>query len=252
MAYQKLDIKTGLSIIMEGFDVDTTYINEFPYNCGYCHDNGTISGDCWCMFPKSLIWSWACGIRLFKNRKKGTYFYNGQNGSYNGIGKSGLGDWTGDEIIKHCTNVDYSTFKNIKPLEVMLIPGHHMAMYVGEFKKNGKTYNSVEFNYFDESANGLIPFWVTNAGNRYWCKGGSKMGGKFACHGQLSTWIDYSGAAPAPEPEKKLTPDQLLDLCKDVNAGKWGNNPERKTKLIKAYGKTVYNKVQYIINMLYS
>ncbi len=245
MSYKKLDIKTGVSIIMEGFDVNTEYINEFPYNCGFCKKDGTITGDCWCMFPKALIWSWACGIRLFKNRKAGTYFYNGNDSSYNGIGKSGLGDWDGDTIMAHCTDIS-SDFKPIKPLELMLIKGHHMGIYLGKFTRNGKIYNSVEYNYFNDANNGLIPFYITNSGKRYWYKNGPAMGGSFDCHGKLSTWIDYSDSSKT-EPSA----DEILNICKDVNNGKYGNNPQRKETLVKKYGENIYNKVQSIINMLY-
>lgn len=190
MAYKKLKAADARKIALDGFKVLTLYRNEFPYNCGLCLD-GTIWGDCWCMFPKVLIWSHAVGLNPFLKRKNKTYFYNGQNGSYDGIGASGLGDWDGDTIMSVCTDVR-SNFSRMEVAELLLINGQHMAMYIGDYQLRGKTYNSVEFNYFDDENQGLIPFWTGSDGMRYWYKGGPSMGAKFDRIGKLSTWIDYS------------------------------------------------------------
>lgn len=199
MAYKKLKAADARKIALEGFKVLTLYRNEFPYNCGLKLD-GAVYGDCWCFFPKTLIWSHAVGVDPFLNRKDRTFFYNGTSGSYPGIGKaysydgilmSGLGDWDGDTIMNLCTDVR-SNFSKMSVAELLLIRGQHMAMYIGDYQLSGKTYNSVEFNYFDDENQGLIPFWTGSDGMRYWYKGGPSMGAKFDRIGKLSTWIDYS------------------------------------------------------------
>ena len=199
MGYEKLKASDARKIALDGFKVTTLYRNQFPYNCGL-KQNGVIFGDCWCMFPKVLIWSHAVGLNPFLNRKEGTYFYNGENGSYNGIGASGLGDWDGDTIMNTCTDVrrDF-TRKDVG--ELMLIKGHHMAMYIGDFSLgDGKAYNSVEFNYYNDDYDGLIPFWTDDWGNRFFWRNGPATGGTFDLIGKLTTWMDYT-KEPDPDPK---------------------------------------------------
>lgn len=237
MAYKKLPAQKAREIALDGFKVRTLYRNEFPWNCGLCKD-GTVWGDCWCMFPKVLIWSWAVGINPFLKRKEGTYFYNGVNGSYDGIGASGLGDWDGDTIMSVCTNVR-SDFSKKEVAELMLINGQHMAMHIGEFDLNdGKLYNSVEFNKYNDEFDGLIPFWTDEFGVRYFWKGGPATGGKFDLIGKLSQWIDYS-KTPEPEPKpKQITVD-----------GVWGKETTKLAQTVYGCktknGKVVHQKKKY-------
>lgn len=199
MAYKKLLAEQARDIALDGFEAYTLYINRFPFNCGLALD-GAIYGDCWCIFPKVLIWSHACGIHPFQSRKDRTFFYNGTKGdypevgyaaSYDGISKSGLGDWTGDVIMTNCTDVR-SNFKRKEVAELMLIRGEHMAMYIGDFTIKGKLCNSVEFNYFNDELQGLLAFWTDEFGQRFWWKDGPSMGGRFDLIGKLSRWIDYT------------------------------------------------------------
>lgn len=245
MAYTKLKAKDARQIALDGFKVLTLYRNSFPWNCGLCLD-GTIWGDCWCMFPKVLIWSHAVGIHPFTKRKNRTFFYNGQGGyyegigtakSYDGISASGLGDWDGDTIMSCCTDVR-SDFSKPVMAELLLIKGQHMAMYIDTFKLDGKTYNSVEFNYFNDEVQGLVPFWIDKYGQRFWCKGGEAMGGKFDLIGKLSKWIDYSKEPePAPKP-KQITVD-----------GSWGSETTKLAQTVYGCktinGKVVHQKKKY-------
>lgn len=237
MAYKKLKAADARKIALEGFKVLTLYRNEFPYNCGLKLGDA-IYGDCWCFFPKTLIWSHACGIDPFIGRKDHTFFYNGQGGtypgigacaSYDGIGKSGLGDWDGDTIMNTCTDVRRD-FSRKEIAELLLISGHHMAMYIGDYQISGKTCNSVEFNYFDDELQGLLAFWTDDYGQRFWYKNGPAMGGKFDLIGKLSKWIDYSQPKPSP---KQITVD-----------GVWG---KETTKLAQeVYGcKTVSGVIKH-------
>lgn len=196
MAYVKLKASKAVRIAMDGFDVKTEYRNSFPWNCGY-FDGATVWGDCWCMYPKTLIWSWAVGENPFKNRTTNTYFYADKMYRSDGsviktaANPSGLGDWGGDHIMSLCDGGGSSDFSNIVPAEVMLIKGRHMAMYIGEYTLNNKKYNSVEFNLISGVGNGQIAFWIDSSGNKYAYKGGPYMS-KFDLHGKLSKWIDYT------------------------------------------------------------
>ena len=245
MAYKKLKAKDARQIALDGFKVLTLYKNKFPNNCGLCLD-GAIWGDCWCMFPKVLIWSHAVGIHPFLKRKNRTFFYNGQGGyyegvgtaqSYDGISASGLGDWDGDTIMSTCTDVR-NDFRKMETAELLLISKQHMAMHIGEFALNGLTYNSVEFNYFNDEVQGLIPFWTGPDGMRYWYKGGASMGAKFDLVGKLSKWIDYSkDPEPAPKP-KQITVD-----------GSWGSETTKLAQTVykckTVNGKVVHQKKKY-------
>ena len=170
---------------IDGFKVYTLYKNRFPNNC-LLKDGGTIWGDCVCLV-KSLIWAWSCGIHPFLNRKDHTYFYNGENGSYDGIGNSGLPDIDIDTLMSKTTRVSFSA---LSVGSLLAYYGQHIGIYIGSFYMDGKQYNGVEFNYYNDSVQGLIPFWVDSSGYKYWCKDGSYMGA-FNKAGNLNSYIDY-------------------------------------------------------------
>lgn len=170
---------------IDGFKVYTLYQNRFPYNC-LLKEGGTIWGDCVCLV-KSLIWAWSCGIHPFLNRKDHTYFYNGENGSYDGIGNSGLPDLDIDSLMSRTIRVSFS---RLAVGTLLAYNGDHIGIHIGSFTLEGKTYNGVEFNYYNESVQGLIPFWIDSDGNKFWCKGGSYMG-SFNKAGNLNSFIDY-------------------------------------------------------------
>lgn len=54
---------------------------------------------------------------------------------------------------------------------------------------------------------------------------------------------------PQPEPEKPAAPEKSIDeLAREVIAGTWGNDPERKAKLIELYGEDGRNRIQARVN----
>ena len=167
-------------------EVNTRYINQFPYNCGYYADNGKFSWDCWNLI-KSLIWGWQ------ENETVGYYCY--EPGNY------GLGDWDGGTILNHCNEVS-SDFSNLNDLAFLLTPDkRHAGAYVGEFKDRfGQICNVVECTTSWNSAR-VIGSWVDADGTRRNCKGGT-ANYRWAWHGQMSDWIDYGEQPTPPEPPK--------------------------------------------------
>ncbi len=207
MSYTKLTAEEAVKNALDSLKVYTLYRNSFPWNCLYKDAAGTIWGDCVNAFPKSLIWAHACGVHPFLNRKAQTYFYNGQNGSYPGIEKSGLGDWDITTIMNRCEAISFS---DLIPGALMAVNGDHIALYCGEYEFAGEIYNSIEFNYFSESTQGAIPFWTGPSGRRYWYKEGGYMGGSFTRAGLLTEWIQY-GERPETE---KITYQVYIDVKK--------------------------------------
>ena len=98
----------------------TGYYSVYPYNVGYYHANGVITFDCWCMI-KAICWS---NGTIADNYRVGNYaIYNPA---------AGLGDWTGREILDHCTDVS-GDMSNIQAGEYLLYEGDsHAGIYVGD------------------------------------------------------------------------------------------------------------------------
>ena len=255
MAYKKLPWKTGLEMVMEGFQVKTDYQNTYPYNVGACI-NGVHYADCW-NFVKSLIWAWACGQRLFTGRTNNTFFYDGRScgnlKSYNGIGASGLGDVDGATIISYCEGGGTTSFKNLVPMMPLYKPGH-MALYVGEYKLNGKTYNACEYNVLSGVGDGLLPFWIDSNGKKYYHKNGSATGAKFTACGKLSRWIDYSNNEKTQQEIKHLDKGNLAAAMIRGYIGNIyiGTGEARKTALNEmGYSNEEISNAQACVNQIY-
>ena len=178
-------------------EVESVYNNKFPNNCGYYHDNGKFSWDCWNL-PKSIIWGWQ------EDRTVGYYCY--QPNLY------GLGDWDGGTIMNCCDDVS-SDFSEIEVGEFLLTAAKdHAAVYVGEFTdRSGQPCNVVECTT-SWNERRVIGSWVDPDGTRRNCKNGliSKFWDK---HGKLP-WVDYGAQPVPPKPEPK--PDVL------AVDGSWG------------------------------
>lgn len=55
---------------------------------------------------------------------------------------------------------------------------------------------------------------------------------------------------PAPVAPASLTDDEVTAIAKDVREGKYGNDPERKARLIELYGEDGRNRIQARVNEL--
>lgn len=171
-------------------DLNTAYQNVYPYNLGYRHSDGHYSFDCWNLI-KSLIWGW---------HESDTIGYFAAPNF-----KTGLGDWDGETILKHCTDVT-TNFASITPGEYLVNAGiTHAGTYVGDFTANGKTYNVIECT--PAFGGGVVRSYVDAKGRRLSCKGGYQET-SWTQHGKLP-WVDYKD-------EKK---QQTVTICvyDDIN-----------------------------------
>ena len=225
------------------------YKNEFPYNCGLLDEDNVTWGDCWNINPKTMIWSMSLGEPIWENKIIGSshvhYIYN------DGIKASGLPDTYGDAIMeKYCTQ---TTFKQMlaskKAPCLLLINGAHMGAYLGEFTKDGKTYNVSEFSP-NSYLGGKMRSYVDEYGQRWSCKGGTLLGSWNSC-GYLTALLDYTDwdETPAPAPTKDVSVDEL---ALEIYAGKWGVNPDRKTNIVKQYGEEKYTQAQKRVDSIVS
>jgi hypothetical protein len=217
-----------------------------------------MSGDCWNINPKATVWSLYFGDPISKNYTPGKAYYD------NGGKVSGLPDTVGDEIMsKYCTKTTFrKMLQSPKAPCMLLIDGSHMGAYLGEFKRNGRTYNVSEFSP-NGYLGGKMRSYVDEYGRRLPYKEwtGDPIGTWNKC-GYLTAFLDYSDwdEAPAPEPIPTPTPTPTpstisdTDLAIEILRGKWGVNPTRKTDITNKYGadkyKTAQKKVDSIISSL--
>lgn len=158
------------------YNLKTTYYNKLPYNCGYNHGK-YYSYDCWCWI-KVILWGWVPG-------------YN--TGSYlHAPGQNGVGDWTGEEIMRWCENVS-ADFTSIPQADLLLtLARDHMGCYIGKHFWNGYEFNAVECTpqITNKTTGALIMSsgchlsYVDEKGNRFNHKGGQKVG-VWAQHGTI-------------------------------------------------------------------
>ena len=211
---------------------NTYYDNSYPNNLGYYHENGYLSFDCWNTI-KAIIWT-AGAIK--DNKTVGEFAHPNLS--------TGLGDWTGRQILNACSKVSDS-FTSITPGAFLLTPDDdHAGLYVGDFTVNSKTYNVIETT--GSWGGGTLCSYVDAYGKRYNHKGGTQNY-RWGWHG-LMPWIDY---ADTPEPEPEPTEDiTISELALEIYAGKWGNNPERKENITAKYGAEKYQAAQTKVNSI--
>lgn len=183
------------------------YINRGPYNCGYCHADLHISGDCWCINPKTMVWSISVGQPVWENYTPGRYYY------LDGIQASGLPDWDGQSILNgYCDDITFTQMLNDKIAPALLLNANatHMGAYVGDFKIDDKTYNVIEFT----PASGISPrmaSYIDATGGRYTCKGG-RLVSYWNRAGKMTGIIDYSNGSdimPTPQPDHPWSIDNV-------------------------------------------
>lgn len=165
--------------------------------------------DCICLI-KGILWGW-------KNDKTKP---RGGGAIYASNGVPDIGENT---MINQCKNVS-TDFTNIKKGEMVWLDGH-AGVYVGDGNVIEATagWNTLK----------VIKSQIGPNGERtYNGKGGSRSWEK---HGFLP-YVDYE------------TTKTIDDLAQEVLDGKWGNNPQRKEKLIKAGYD--YSKIQARVNEL--
>lgn len=160
-------------------------------------------------------------------------------------------DLTEEGLLKKCTSVS-NNFKNIVVGEYLYMNGHG-AVYTGTFKAGNYYYNTVEVTLDNVVGNGCCKSWVDlNTGKRYNHQYGTQSGA-WLKHGRLSTKIDYSKKETATTTTNIINENQTIkSLCTniavDILNGSYGNNPERKKKIIEKYGNAIYTLAQKYVD----
>lgn len=225
------------------------YRNEFPWNCGL-YDGDRLWGDCWCMFPKTMVWSCAAGLPVWENYTVGEGRVRQVYGD--GIAKSGLPDWTGDNIFwNYCNSISFnSMLKSMKPA-LLLIDSAHMGTYIGEYQMDGRTYNAAEF-----SPNGYINntmrSYVAADGGRWNYKGGTLLG--YWSRAGYFAGIDYTDSVePTPVTPPAQRPYTIDNVAVHMMRGDFGNGDARKQKLKSmGYTDSEIQQAQDIVNKVYA
>ena len=176
----------------------------------WCKWNGSSwNMDCVCMI-KGVLW----GFNFNKNASHGGAIY-GSNGVY---------DDNADGILKRCSNIS-TKFDNIEIGELLHMAGH-VGVYIGDRKVVEATAG---WNYKVQISD------IGLDGRR--SRNGVTLG-YWKEHGKLQ-YVDYSENEPKPS-------KTIEELANEVIAGKWGNNPERKKRLLEAGYD--YAKIQARVN----
>ena len=227
------------------------YENWFPNNCGLCHTDLKISGDCWNINPKATVWALYLLEMIYANYTPGKYYYT------EGIQASGLPDVVGNYIMdNYC---EQTTFRKMVSSQkapcLVLINGCHMGAYLGEFVRDGKTYNVSEFSPND-NLEGKMRSYIDEYGRRLTHKGGKVIGTWNRC-GYLTAFLDYSdwdAPEPTPTPEPEPDPSGITDLtlALQIYKGEWGNNPGRQASITMKYGAEKYKAAQKIVDSIVS
>lgn len=225
------------------------YRNEYPWNCGL-YDGQYLWGDCWCMFPKTMIWSCAAGCPVWDNYDVGEAHVRNMVAA--GVRASGLPDWTGDNIFwNFCTPVGFGEMlKSSKPT-LLLIDGAHMGTYIGEYQMNGRTYNAAEFSPNDYIDNTMRSYVDANGG-RYNYKGGTYLG-QWSRAGYFAG-IDYTDSVdPTPVDPPVQRPYSIDNVAVHMMRGDFGNGDARTKALLDlGYSEAEIRQAQDIVNLVYT
>ena len=160
---------------------NSLYSNEFPYNCCY-YDGTFIYADCNNVI-KSICWS---DGKCADNYETGKYYY-----SPNSV----MGDWTGEQILNHCTEVS-KDFSHIEDGEFVYMWNNgdwHCGVYYG----NGTVFEATPL-----WENGIQWSQIDIYGNRLY---GGQSYGRWEWHGKLN-FVEYPKVETAPSQTITQTP----------------------------------------------
>lgn len=247
----KIKAKTWRDGILTLLQRKLGYWNSYPYNCGY-YDGDRMWGDCWCMYPKTMVWSCAAGSPVWENYTVGEAHV--RDVVARGKNASGLPDWTGDSIYwNYCQAVSFGDMLKSMAPALLLIDGIHMGTYIGEYQMDGKTYNTSEFSPNDYIENTMRSY-CSSDGGRYDYKGGHLLG--YWSRAGYFAFIDYTDSVePEPEPDKDMgwRPYTIDNVAVHMMRGDFGNGDARKEALLKlGYSEAEIQEAQDIVNMVYA
>lgn len=163
---------------------NSLYSNEFPHNCCY-YDGTFLTADCNNVI-KTIFWS---NGECANNYTTGQYYYSPN---------SEMGDWTGSQILDHCTDVS-SDFSKIEDGEFVYMwngGDWHCGVYYGD----GKVFESTPL-----WENGIQMSEIDSKGRRLY---NGKAYGTWEKHGKF--WcVEYpQKITETPAPQTTTTTEQ--------------------------------------------
>lgn len=195
----------------------TGYSNEFPFNCGFIHEDGRKTFDCIGLI-KTLINS-DCSIA----------YATGPAGSYIQPGLVVPDNFDEITLLNSCEGVQWNDFSDMwlgDYLYYEYAGSRHAGIYVGNAYGNTAEVNVIECTLGDWGCDGVVASWLDrDTGARRSMKTGTQIG-SWVAHGHLTPFIDYRVDYAAGK--------SVDDIAREVIAGKWGNYPERAERLAAA------------------
>jgi hypothetical protein len=163
------------------FNLNTSYNNQKGYNCGYKHQGGYYTWDCWNWF-KTIWWGWVPGYNT------GSYLL--------APGQNGIGDWNGRQILNNCYDVSTDFTKLSTPASYLLTKAEdHAGVFIGKTTYGGYEFNVAECTpQTDVMIGGCLLSYVDEQGRRFNHKGGQQAGA-WHYHAKMP-WIDYMEETP--------------------------------------------------------
>lgn len=176
--------KQFIDMLNTAHDVPNKYNNKPGYNLGN-FDGKKYNFDCWNLI-KAILAGWT--------PEKGK------------TAPTVTGDIDGAHLLANCTqkSKDFSKL-SVPGTYLYLSTNPHAGIFIGEFTKDGKTYNVIECtkNMYP-GQDGVTYSYVDKSGARMPWKGGSAKG-RWTDYGLLTKWVSYEDI-PTPEPQPSGKP----------------------------------------------
>lgn len=181
--------------------IPTMYWSEYPHNLGYwCKAGESSSGgyeateNCFSFdcnnLVKAILNGWYDNRTFAPNAFPSTSPYHWYN-YFQPITRPNFGDWSPLELIQNCANVSYN-FGQLNQTSVLFYDGpqyDHIGVYVGEFIREGHTYNTIECT--TAYGGGVVSTYVDSTGRKYANKETPYASGSWLSHGLLTPWLVY-------------------------------------------------------------
>lgn len=211
-----------LEVLKAILDRKTSYQNVFPYNLGY-YDGISQSYDCWNLV-KAIDWS---------NGTCANFWSIGQYAIYSP--SATLGDWTGRQILNHCSEVSTDMTNIPKGAFLLYYDDSHAGVYMG----NGKVCECTPI-----WGGGVLLSDIGPNGER--TKNGSQYG-RWGWHGKLP-FVEYT-----LKPEGQFHEGDIVTIIQgakvygtDIYFASWVYGTP--LKITQLYGdRAVVSNDQYVI-----
>ena len=148
-------------------------------------------------------------------------------------------------LLKYCNRYNYTGTRN-EPGDILISSGHTvMVTAIGtDYTKDTITHASNDYDgkSGDSSGKEIRSQTLYDGGWRY----------IYRLKDEYNKIINDSSSNDNKESNTtEITPIELLQCAIEVIKGNYGNNPERKTKLVAKYGANKANQIQQLINLAF-